>query len=254
MKFLISRKLGDIISNEDPFSFIDRNFISGAEIMLSKPQLMDQVDLDDIRKKCKGLKLTAHLPFYDLNLASVDSFIRDYSMQVMVKGLKFCEDMKIERAVAHLGFNVKLAGKAAAKWKEKFFVQKKELESKAFSNGVKVVWENTYEENFELFDEMLENDPDTLFCIDAGHCSCFADFSAVDFIERYRKNTVHLHLHDNNGREDSHLAPGAGKINFKEIKRVLDDSNIGNAVLEIEPEKYINNRDIIQKMFKAEEK
>jgi len=255
MNFLITRKLGDIISDNNPFDFIEENgLITGAEIMLSKPELMDEIDLCEIKRKCQGLKLTAHLPFYDLNIASIDPFIRSYSMNVMIKGLVFCEKLGIRSAVAHSGFNVKLAGKAAAKWKDKFFPQKRLLEVEAKKRGVNIIWENTYENNFEFFDEILKGSPDTLFCLDSGHCKCFADFSPVEFLDRYQEKVVHLHIHDNNGKEDSHLSPGLGSIDFSELFNEIGKSKIENAVFEIEPEMYMENKDNISEIFKTRKK
>lgn len=253
MNFLITRKLGHITAREKPFKFIQDSFVSGAEIMLSRPELIDKADINELRQKCDGLKLTAHLPFYDLNLASVDPFICDYSLRMMKKGIDLCREMNIKTAVAHLGFNVKLAGKAAEKWKETFFKQKRIIEFYAHSAGVIIVWENTYEENFELFDEMLRIDPETLFCLDIGHCNCFAGFSAIEFFERYRKNIVHLHIHDNYGHEDSHLAPGRGNINFSKVLDIVD-SRVENAVIEVDSDRFIESEDLISKILKAEEK
>ena len=254
MNFLITRKLGDIISWGKPFDFLDGGCISGTEIMLSKPELINVADIQEVKKKCEGLYLTAHLPFYDLNLASVDSFISGYSMEVMINGLDFCRKLNIKRAVAHLGYNVKLAGKAASKWKTRFFEEKRKLETEAWKKNVQIVWENTYEENFELFDEMLKVDPETLFCLDVGHCNCFSDFTAIQFIDRYRENVVHLHLHDNNGNEDSHMAPGMGSIDFISLFRVVKMSKIENAVFEIKPRIYLENRNMINNLFKVREK
>jgi len=255
MNFLITRKLGDIISNDAPFDFIEENsFLIGAEIMLSKPELIDDVDLSEIKRKCEGLKLTAHLPFYDLNIASVDSFIRSYSMDVMIKGLVFCEKLDIRSAIAHFGFNVKLAGKAAAKWKETFFPQKKLIEGEAQKRGVNLIWENTYENNIEFFDEILKVCPDTRFCLDSGHCNCFADFSPVEFINRYKEKVVHLHLHDNDGKEDSHMSPGLGSVNFSALFNEIGKSKIENTVFEIEPEMYMKNKNNISEIFKTRKK
>ena len=255
MNFLITRKLGDILSKDNPFDFIEENgHITGAEIMLSKPELIDEIDLLEIKRKCKGLKLTSHLPFYDLNLASVDRHISDYSMKVMIKGLVFCEKLDIRSAVAHFGFNVKLAGKAAEKWKEKFFTQKRLLESEAKKRGVDLIWENTYEENFDFFDEILKVSPDTRFCLDCGHCNCFADFSPVEFFDRYGEKVVHLHLHDNDGKEDSHLPPGSGSVDFSALFNVIGKSEIENAVFEIEPEMYMENKNVISEIFKMRKK
>jgi len=44
----------------------------------------------------------------------------------------------------------------------------------------------------------------------------------------------HLHVHDNDGKSDDHLAPGAGTIPWREVLAALDAANFsGYAALEL---------------------
>ncbi|MGB2983265.1 MAG: sugar phosphate isomerase/epimerase family protein [Candidatus Bipolaricaulia bacterium] len=74
-------------------------------------------------------------------------------------------------------------------------------------------------------------------CIDVGHAHLSSDAgreSVCDYLERYADPMVHLHLHDNAGARDEHLAPGEGTIDWHRVLGVLKETGYsGTAVLEI---------------------
>ena len=62
---------------------------------------------------------------------------------------------------------------------------------------------------------MLERDLDVRhagICLDFGHAHLMGD--VVDAIEAASEHIIATHVHDNRGREDSHLVPGAGTIDW----------------------------------------
>ena len=64
--------------------------------------------------------------------------------------------------------------------------------------------------------------PDIGLHVDIGHAFVFNKRSQVfAFIERYYDRITHFHFHDNNMKEDQHLAIGEGKIPFKRICNLL---------------------------------
>jgi sugar phosphate isomerase/epimerase len=62
---------------------------------------------------------------------------------------------------------------------------------------------------------------DTPFALDTGHAHqnhCLAEFLMFP--------AAHYHLHDNNGKEDSHLAPGKGTIDFKPVMKAVRKNRV----------------------------
>jgi sugar phosphate isomerase/epimerase len=62
---------------------------------------------------------------------------------------------------------------------------------------------------------LIENDLDELrigICLDVGHAHIMGDLG--DAIETCSGHVVTTHLHDNRGRNDDHLAPGQGTIDW----------------------------------------
>ncbi len=62
---------------------------------------------------------------------------------------------------------------------------------------------------------------DASFALDVGHAHqnhCLAEFLQFP--------AAHYHLHDNGGREDSHLALGEGTIDFKPVVDAVQHNNV----------------------------
>jgi len=254
MKFFIHKKIEDIIIHNAELPEIITNSVDGIEIVITEPFFLHESSsgsekVKKISRFCTNKDISVHLPFYDLNLGSMDRNISEYSFKSMVQGIEIAQSLGAEIAVAHLGYNVLSSKSSTAKWFDRFIEKKVLFEKQAYEKGVTVVWENTYERDFFLFDEMIKFNPDTKFCLDIGHCNCFAGFSAVEFLERYKDSVIHLHIHDNGGVEDSHLAPGEGNIDFDKIMKKMNKSSIKTAVFELDFEKFNESVSDIKRIF-----
>ena len=75
-------------------------------------------------------------------------------------------------------------------------------------------------------------------CIDVGHAHLSKDAVGPDavsaYLWRYRDALIHLHLHDNHGQRDEHLAFGDGTISWPQTLGTLREIGFaGTAILEI---------------------
>ncbi len=255
MNYFIHIKLEDIILGRTEISGSAKGLLDGFEIVITEPYFLDFVNEDPaefgkVRKFLEGKKVSVHLPFYDLNLGSPDRSICEHSFNSIISGLVFAHRLGAKIAVSHLGYNTKLSKNSTEKWFRLFIAAKSKIEKYAAEKGITVVWENTYETDFYLFDKMMELDPGTSFCLDVGHCNCFADFTAVEFFNRYSKNILHFHIHDNNGTEDSHAAPGLGNIDFAQILDIIGKSSADTAIFELEFDRFERSAEYIKKLFR----
>ena len=85
-----------------------------------------------------------------------------------------------------------------------------------------------YVENMGNWDYFLLKTPAELpligttpFALDVGHAN--QNHCLVDFLSH---PAAHYHLHDNNGREDSHFAVGEGTIDFAPVMKAVQKNNI----------------------------
>lgn len=103
--------------------------------------------------------------------------------------------------------------------------------------------ENTYTKGGDLcnigtmpdeFEYIFSNTNKVKFCYDTGH----ELISKGDFVSKLRNNIGIVHLSDNDGKEDSHIGIGNGKIALNKIEEILN-LNPNFIILEV-GYKYIN--------------
>ena len=97
-----------------------------------------------------------------------------------------------------------------------------ELKVFAAQRGVEILLENipnelSTAERLNLF--LDETHLNLNFCFDAGHAHMHS--SVQDQFEQMASRIRSTHLHDNNGKEDSHLLPGNGTIDWRKTIELL---------------------------------
>jgi sugar phosphate isomerase/epimerase len=51
-------------------------------------------------------------------------------------------------------------------------------------------------------------------CFDTGHFNLFSTISLAEWLDQVRPHIFEIHLHDNTGKADDHLAIGDGNFDF----------------------------------------
>ncbi len=90
--------------------------------------------------------------------------------------------------------------------------------------GIGVMYEplDTERDRPEHLETVLDALPPLLCHLDMGHCNLWGRRPAA-MIRRFGDRIHHIHLHDNDGRSDLHLPPGAGNINWRAVVRALQE-------------------------------
>ena len=125
--------------------------------------------------------------------------------------------------VCHLGYEARhyqwdqpaWLARAAATWKE--------MAARAARQRVVLMLENVYETEPELFIEVLKRvgAPNLKVCLDVGHLLAFSRGDFPHWLQTLTPVLGQLHLHDNQGKADEHLALGAGRVPLAEILSYL---------------------------------
>jgi len=66
------------------------------------------------------------------------------------------------------------------------------------------------------------------FCYDSGHDFVWSDVPYA-LLARYQGRLFAVHLHDNNGQNDDHLAPGTGAIDWGIVRNGIEESSYQGA-------------------------
>ncbi len=105
----------------------------------------------------------------------------------------------------------------------------REIVSYAKKHGVKVMLENVPGVGFKEFKDfkyIIDKTQDLYVHLDVAHAFVIGGMKEIKkYIKRFRKKLVHIHISDNNGLEDQHIAIGQGKIDFQEVAKALKKIN-----------------------------
>ena len=97
--------------------------------------------------------------------------------------------------------------------------------------------ENVYEEDPEDIRVILDrlSNPNVGFCLDCGHLSAFGNAEPKAWLASLGPYIEQLHLHDNHGDTDEHLAMGLGTFDFELLFSYLKSNNDSPPIISLEP-------------------
>ena len=109
------------------------------------------------------------------------------------------------------------------------------------------------EEKFEDYIHVLDNTPEVKVHFDVGHAFISGGMNGIEhFISYFCDRIAHIHIHDNHGKQDEHLALRKGSINWKKVvfllKKYRYDKTITVDVFESE-EDLIKSRQYFRKLW-----
>jgi len=221
-----------------------------SEVWLAEPHVRwrSASAMTELRKKLEdsGSKPgTVHLPFYPSvgglldhgekwSVIDPDSKRRQIALDGMAEGFQAAATLGARAGVLHLGWPGDLWTTEHLHWAEAAVYQ---LLPVAKECGVQLLLENIISSGTrcaELVKLLNEVDPasEAGICLDLGHAHVLG--GVVEELEAALPRLAHLHVHDNDGQEDSHLAPGRGTIPWRDVLTRLQSSGYtGRGALEL---------------------
>jgi len=116
----------------------------------------------------------------------------------------------------------------------------KKIIDRAGEYNIIVCLENLSEKAADMR-EALQLIPALRLTLDLGHAQLITEINrSYEFLDHFPKKIKHIHLHDNRGgssyRDDLHLPPGEGIIDFEAIfEKILENRYKGTITLELRP-------------------
>ena len=88
--------------------------------------------------------------------------------------------------------------------------------AKAESLKLTIALENVFDQTPEMLSRLLTHFSSPYFghCLDIGHYNLFIKYDLKQWLDDLGPYLKEVHLHDNHGQGDEHLAPGEGQIDF----------------------------------------
>lgn len=164
-------------------------------------------------------RITLHGPFVDLAVGSSDPKVRELAEYRLSQMVSLLPVFKPATVVCHAGYDWRRNSYAPGEWRKRALDTWSRIGRALRHHGGRLMLENVYE---STPDEMLPvldglTDAGVGFCFDPGHQHAFSDTPLMLWLERLGTRIGQIHLHDNNGDRDSHLAMGDGSIDLPRI-------------------------------------
>ena len=174
-----------------------------------------------------GIEVSLHLPFIDLNIASLIPAVRQATVDETLRALDYAQKINAIASVLHTG--------------SFFLYQPVELERslEALDKSLAALepaQHNIALENLAVFSDSVIKEPDMLKeitdrfnfnnCLDMGHAfieqnhdwTLPSDDLIQDYIDTLGSRISHLHLCNNDGKIDLHQATDNGSIDFAKYR------------------------------------
>lgn len=183
-----------------------------------------------------NLRCTLHAPFFDLAPGAMDRNVLQATRNKLKKAFELIPVFEPVSIVCHLGYEGNKHGYKKNAWLATAVETWKELLLIAEKYKTPIMLENTYETEPVHHREVLSalDSEFARFCLDVGHVSAFAKNTWQDWLPELDPWLGQLHIHDNQGDTDSHLAPGQGSFDFSGLFSYLREKKI-NPVITLEP-------------------
>jgi sugar phosphate isomerase/epimerase len=167
----------------------------------------------------EGLTITLHGPFFDLVPGGMDKRILQASRERLKQAFDLIPLFNPLSIVCHTGYDRKRYIDDQDQWLETAMETWTQLLQSLEGSETILMFENVYEKTPNMLLRLIKGlDSERVgFCFDAGHMNVFSKTDLDGWLTAMTPFLKQLHLHDNEGDRDDHLAIGAGKINFDRL-------------------------------------
>jgi sugar phosphate isomerase/epimerase len=183
-----------------------------------------------------GRRLTIHGPFQDLAPGALDDLVLAASRQRLRQAWRWLPVFRPVAVICHLGYEDRHYRWDQDNWLNRTAATYRELGVRAQAHGVRVMLENVYEKDPGLIKEAIRRIdlPNVQVCLDVGHLHAFGGGDFPNWLDTLWPVIGHLHLHDNQGTLDDHLALGAGTVPLEFVLTYLADHGV-QPLITLEP-------------------
>lgn len=174
-----------------------------------------------VKESLKGISRSIlHAPVNELFPCAVDEKARELAACRYRQAIDLAEGYGSHKIVIHGGYTpwfyhpAWYVSQSIAFWKD--FLKE--------NPDVNIVLENVLETTPDLIVDILEgvNDPRFRMCFDVGHINAYSYIPILDWLETCAPWIGHIHINNNDGREDQHSGLHEGSVPMKEVLRRIN--------------------------------
>jgi len=201
-------------------------------------ELAGPLDLENIRDECnrRGLTLTMHGPYSDLNPGSADEGVRTRTVDVYGRAFEAAGYLRPRTIVLHAGYSEKRFKGDVELWLSQSLKTWPPFVNAARRLDMVIAVEHIFEKTPYPLKALMTavNSPFFGVCVDSGHLNVYAGDGIEEWIRELGPFIAEAHIHDNSGLSDDHLPVGDGSIDFPLFFKLLK-AHARDPVFTIEP-------------------
>jgi sugar phosphate isomerase/epimerase len=179
-----------------------------------------------------GLKYTVHGLVADINIASIHPEFRETSVTLHRRAIEASASIGAELYIIHPGYNA-----WSFCWQDALLALDQSLSELAMMQeelGIRLAVENMPKSEWLFFNKPDLDLHGMGLVLDVGHAQTCG--TLMEFLKA--PDLMHVHLHDNSGDGDEHLALGRGCIELGPVLKTIEERDI-SATLEQKTEQGI---------------
>lgn len=238
----------------DAYMGLSRRYEAGFEYneFFMPAVLDDETECEKVMQAYKKQSLpsytTVHGAFFDVIPFSPDERIKQVSRLRIDQSIAVAKRLGAKAVVFHTGYNPRLNSVAyVEKWIKENAAYWSDILAK--HPDINIYLENTFEETPEVLEDLSEQlfrYPNYGVCLDYAHASLSKTEPTI-WAEKLGRFVKHIHINDNDGISDLHLAWGDGVIRRKQFYEDYETYMKGATVL-VETASFENAAKSLQKL------
>ncbi len=207
--------------------------IAGVEVYYEGKHSLPQHSLRDALS-VHDFDIFLHAPFSDLNLATFNKSVMKESKKQIKGALEVAAGVGVQATTVHFGRFSPLGLSYPEEAVKRNLESVKEISDFAGTLGVEIAFENS-PKGFGVMCGSLDvlkglvKETGVRITLDIGHANTWGK-DVTDFINGLNSSIFHVHLHDNTGEGDMHLAVGEGVIDFERVFAAFREINYKNTL------------------------
>ncbi len=184
----------------------------------------------------KGYELFVHAPFADINIGSPNKALRNVMLKRLERSIAYADELDSPLWVFHPGFKTGLTHFYPGLEWEANLSSVRHLFNVAKERGMRVAIENlpeplpallkSVDDFLAFYDELNE---DVSLALDVGHANLNGQIDL--FLSTFRDKIIHMHVSDNDGRNDSHSGIGYGMIDWRRVMKAIRGIKFNGVVM-----------------------
>lgn len=215
------------------------------------PEDLKRKDIKFFRRVIEksGLEVTVHATFYDINLSTINSYLRKANLQCYKTYLNLAQQINAHTMVLHGGYmHYDMAGIKALRTmaKNNLIENLRILGDHAARKDIYIALENSPPNRYHLMVKDWQshthilktvNHPQVKAILDIAHAHLH-QLDIAHYYQKIKNYLVELHVHNNDGQSDLHTAIDEGTINYQKFFKqniihvpvIMEIRNISEAI------------------------